>query len=113
MTTACAVGSGSEHNPFSASQIERLLLGAVHPERIIEDAQRECISFRVGPEQVAAFRRAGAPTWFGDVLQQVCYSSPRGSSPPHPYHSVTDAPIGWTGRDIREPSYPQKGGNQP
>jgi hypothetical protein len=65
-------------NPYTADQIERLLRGGVPPEKILADARRECIAFRVAPDVVDALVRAGAPPAFVQDLGAACYYSGSG-----------------------------------
>lgn len=73
----CASQPAYEPNPYSADQIVRLLRGAVSPERILYDASRECISFRVTPDVETLFAEAGAPASFAEALRPTCYRAPR------------------------------------
>lgn len=73
----CASQPAYEPNPYSADQIVRLLRGAVAPERILYDAGRECISFRVTPDVQNLFAEAGAPASFTEALRSTCYRAPR------------------------------------
>jgi hypothetical protein len=43
---SCAARASAPPNPYTVDQIERLLRGGVHPEKILADARRECIAFR-------------------------------------------------------------------
>jgi hypothetical protein len=70
---SCAARAAVQPNPYTADQIERLLRGGVHPEKILADARRECISFRIVPEVAELFARAGAPPSFMQALRDACY----------------------------------------
>ena len=76
---SCAARGAVQSNPYTADQIERLLRGGVHPEKILADARRECIAFRVDSAVAATFTRAGAPPSFTQALATVCTraASPR------------------------------------
>jgi len=76
---SCAARGAVQPNPYTADQIERLLRGGVHPEKILADARRECIAFRVDQTSAATFTRAGAPPSFTQALATVCTraASPR------------------------------------
>jgi hypothetical protein len=76
----CAAQPAYEPNPYSADQIVRLLRGAVSPERILFDAGRECISFRITADVQSLFTDAGAPPSFAEALQSTCYRPPRDSA---------------------------------
>lgn len=73
----CASRPEYEPNPYSADQIVRLLRGAVSPERILHDANRECISFRITTDVEASFTEAGAPSSFTEALRATCYRAAR------------------------------------
>lgn len=77
LAAGCASQPAYEPNPYSADQIVRLLRGAVSPERILYDAGRECISFRVTSDVQALFADAGAPASFTEALRSTCYRPPR------------------------------------
>jgi hypothetical protein len=70
---SCAARGAVQPNPYTADQIERLLRGGVHAEKILVDARRECIAFRIAPEIAQAFARAGAPPSFVQELGGICY----------------------------------------
>jgi hypothetical protein len=69
---SCAARGAVQPNPYTADQIERLLRGGVHPDRILADARRECIAFRVDDAIAARFARAGAPPSFVQALGGAC-----------------------------------------
>jgi hypothetical protein len=73
----CASQPAYEPNPYSADQIVRLLRGAISPERILFDAGRECISFRITSDVQVLFTDAGAPPSFAEALRSACYHAPR------------------------------------
>jgi hypothetical protein len=73
----CASQPAYERNPYSADQIVRLLRGAVSPERILHDANRECISFRITTEVETSFTEAGAPASFAEALRATCFHAAR------------------------------------
>jgi hypothetical protein len=77
LAAGCAAQPAYEPNPYSADQIVRLLRGAVSPERILYDAGRECISFRITSDVQALFADAGAPASFTEALRATCYRPPR------------------------------------
>jgi hypothetical protein len=70
---SCAARAAVQPNPYTADQIERLLRGGVHPDSILADARRECISFRIAPDVAELFVRAGAPPSFVQALSAACY----------------------------------------
>lgn len=77
LAAGCASRPAYEPNPYSADQIVRLLRGAVSPERILHDAGRECISFRITSDVQALLADAGAPASFTEALRSTCYRPPR------------------------------------
>jgi hypothetical protein len=70
---SCAARAAAPPNPYTVDQIERLLRGGVHPEKILADARRECIAFRILPDVAAQLVRAGASRAFVQHLAAVCY----------------------------------------
>jgi hypothetical protein len=77
LVAGCAARPPAPGNPYTADQVVRLLRGAVSPDRILYDAARECIAFRVTPELRAQLAEAGAPATFADSLNALCYLAPR------------------------------------
>lgn len=72
-TSVCA-----QSKPFTLSDVEILVRGAVSSEKILSRLSGSCISFRLTPESTSTLRSAGADDKLLAGLLSVCY---KGSEP--------------------------------